>query len=409
MQTNEIPIDLLVEADWNANRVPPALLAKLRRSIARFGVVENLVARPHPERTGCFEVLSGNHRLPLLRELGYSTAPVFVLELDDAPARLLAQILNRTRGSDEPHAQAALLEQILQEFEPAAVAEYLPESEATIERLLREYGTSQAEPAGSPLLPPAEPRSRLGEIYELGPHRLLCGDATDPEQVQALMVAEQAALMATDPPYGVGVDHSWRDGLRQPRGSARTATLLNDDRSDWSAAYRLTNASVAYLWHSALHGAEAFAGLVAAGFQVRQQLIWVKDVHALSRSDYQWQHEPCWYAVRNRASSNWQGGRKQTTVWAAASPIGAYGDKSGEDAITAHPTQKPLELFTRPILNHMAPGAIVYDPFAGSGTCLIAAAKTGRRCFAIELDPAWCDVIRDRYEAFAQAGEGGER
>jgi DNA modification methylase len=409
MQTKEIPIDLLVEADWNANHVPPALLAKLRHSLERFGVVENLVARPHPERTGCFEVLSGNHRLRLLRELGYASAPVVVLELDDARARLLAQTLNRTRGSDDPQRYAAALERILEEFDAATVAEYLPESEATIERHLRDYGTREAESLGSPLVPPAEPRSRLGEIYELGPHRLVCGDATDPEQVQELMGAEQAALMATDPPYGVGVDHSWRDGLRQPRGSARTATLLNDDRSDWSAAYRLTNAPVAYLWHSALHGAEAFAALVAAGFHVRQQLIWAKDVHALSRSHYQWQHEPCWYAVRKGESANWQGGRKQTTVWAAASPIGAYGDKAGEDAVTAHPTQKPLELFTRPILNHTAPGAIVYEPFAGSGTCLIAAEKTGRRCFAIELDPAWCDVIRDRYEASANAEEDRDR
>jgi DNA modification methylase len=408
MQTKEIPIDLLVEATWNANRVPPVLLAKLRHSLERFGVVENLVARPHPERKDCFEVLSGNHRLRLLSELGYATAPVVVLELDDARARLLAQTLNRTRGTDDPHAYAALLERILEEFDAAAVTEYLPESEATLERFLREYGTSEEERLASPLVPPAEPRSRLGELYELGPHRLLCGDAIEVEQVDALMGGEQAALMATDPPYGVGVDHSWRDGLRQPRGSARTATLLNDDRADWSAAYRLTNAPVAYVWHSALHAEEAFAALVAAGFQVRQQLIWVKQVLALSRSNYQWQHEPCWYAVRKGASANWQGGRKQTTVWEAASPIGAYGDKTGEDAVTTHPTQKPLELFTRPILNHTEPGAIVYEPFAGSGTCLIAAAKTGRRCFAIELDPAWCDVIRDRYETFARAEEGEE-
>ena len=409
METHEIRIDLLAEADWNANHVPPPVLAKLQHSLERYGVVENLVARPHPERKDCFEVLSGNHRLRLLRELGYATAPVVVLELDDAQARLLAQTLNRTRGSDDPRRYAAVLERILEEFDAAAVAEYLPESEATIERHLREYGTSEAESLGSPLAPPAEPRSRLGEIYELGPHRLLCGDATEPEQVEALIGAEQAALMATDPPYGVGVDHSWRDGLRQPRGSARTATLLNDDRADWSAAYRLTDAPVAYLWHSALHATETFAALVAAGFQVRQQLIWVKQVLALSRSHYQWQHEPCWYAVRKGANANWQGGRKQTTVWEAASPIGAYGDKTGEDAVTAHPTQKPLELFTRPILNHTAPEAIVYEPFAGSGTCLIAAEKTGRRCFAIELDPAWCDVIRDRYEAVAQDKEERDR
>jgi len=236
---------------------------------------------------------------------------------------------------------------------------------------------------------------------------LLCGDATDPEQVNWLLAGEQATLMATDPPYGVGVDHSWRDGVRQPRGSARSATLMNDDRSDWRQAYELTDAPVAYVWHGALHAGEAQAGLTAAGFEVRQQIIWAKDVHALSRSHYQWRHEVCWYAVRKGASAGWQGGRKQTTIWEAASPIMGFGNGGGEDACTEHPTQKPLELFERPILNHTAPGAIVYEPFCGSGTCLIAAEKTGRRCFALELDPAWCDVIRDRYANFTGSRVGG--
>ena len=118
-------------------------------------------------------------------------------------------------------------------------------------------------------------------------------------------------------------------------------------------------------------------------------------------------HEPCWYAVRKGARASWQGGRKQTTVWEAASPITGFGFAGrGEDAVTAHPTQKPLELFERPILNHIKPGEIVYDPFCGSGTSLIAAAKHGRRALAIELDPAWCDVIRARYEAFARDPRG---
>jgi hypothetical protein len=131
----------------------------------------------------------------------------------------------------------------------------------------------------------------------------------------------------------------------------------------------------------------------------RQQIVWVKQIHALSRAHYQWRHEACWYAVRKGGSANWQGGSKQTTVWEAASPIAGFGSGGrGEDAVTAHPTQKPVELFVRPILNHTRPGAIVYDPFAGSGTCLIAAELHGRVCFAVELDPAWCDVIRHRYE-----------
>ena len=396
-QTVEVPLERLVEADWNANRMPEKLLGKLKRSIVEFGIVENLVARPHPDGPELLEVLSGNQRLRLYRELELPAAPVVIVELGDAEARLLAQTLNRTRGSDDPKAYAAVLEQMLQEFSPAEVSGFLPESEATIDRHLREYG-QDAEEESSELEPPSEPRSKLGEIYELGPHRLLCGDATDPEQVARLLGDDEVVLLATDPPYGVGVDHSWRDGVRQPAGSARTATLLNDDRADWRDAYRLSGARVAYVWHSALHAGEVHDGLVEAGFEVRQQIIWRK-AHTLSRSNYHWAHEPAWYAVRKGASASWDGGRKQTTVWDAASPIAGYGGRNGEeDTATAHPTQKPLSLFTTPILNHTKPGEVVYDPFGGSGTALVAAEKHGRRCLMVELDPAWCDVIRDRYQ-----------
>lgn len=395
LQARRLPLTSLVEAGWNANRVPPATLRRIRRSLERFGVVENLVARPHPERKGVFELLSGNHRLRLLRELGQRTVPVVVVDLDDAQARLLAQTLNRTRGQDDPQAYAKLLSDVLDELSASEVAEFLPETEATIDRVLREF-------PGEPVLVeptharPQEPRSKPGELYELGPHRLLCGDATKLADVEALMAGEPAALLATDPPYGVSVDHSWRDGVRQPRGSARQGGIANDDRADWTEAFELTDAPVAYVWHSALHTLESFAALEASGFQVRQQIIWVKDVQTLGRAAYQWQHECAWYAVRKGRSAGWQGGRKQTTVWRAASPIMALG-AHGDEVATAHPTQKPLELFERPILNHTEPNAIVYDPFCGSGTCLIAAERHNRRCFAIELDPAWCDVIRDRY------------
>ena len=162
----------------------------------------------------------------------------------------------------------------------------------------------------------------------------------------------------------------------------------------------LAGAPVAYVWHSALHAHVCREGLIAAGYELRQQLVWSKQVHALGRGHYQWAHECCWYAVRKGCSASWQGGRKQTTVWLAASPIMPFGDRAGEDAVTAHPTQKPLELFTRPLLNHTQRGDLVFDPFAGSGTCLIAAEQSGRRCVTVELDPAWCDVIRDRYERF---------
>jgi DNA modification methylase len=406
MDTIQIDIERLVEAEWNANRVPPGRLEKIRRSILEFGLVENLVARPHPEQPDCFEVLSGNHRLRLLKELGHEQLPVVVVDLDDARARLLAQTLNRTRGVDDPKAYAQLLETVLAELAVEQVTGLLPETEATIDAILRDFGSSEHNEAAEAAAeePPGEPQSKLGEVYELGPHRLACGDATDPQLIAELLGGEVPRLLVTDPPYGVRVDHGWRDGVRQPAGSARAGEILNDDRADWAEVYRLIEAPVAYVWHSALHAHVVRDGLVAAGFEPRQQIVWTKQVHALGRGHYQWAHECAFYCVRVGQSASWQGGRKQTTVWEAASPIMPFGNREGEDAVTAHPTQKPLDLFKRPILNHTTAGELIVDPFAGSGTALIAAAQTGRRCVAVELDPRWCDVIRNRYAQLQTEG-----
>src|SRR5437763_16909590 len=128
LKPRQVPLEQLIEAPWNANRVSPPMLARIRRSLERFGVVENLVARPHPEQEGMLELLSANHRLRVLRELGHRSAPVVVVELDDAEARLLAQTLNRTRGTDDPQAYARLLDEVLAEFGAREVAGFLPES-----------------------------------------------------------------------------------------------------------------------------------------------------------------------------------------------------------------------------------------------------------------------------------------
>jgi hypothetical protein len=329
MHTQSISVELLLEAEWNANRVRPGLLAKLQRSLEQFGVVENLVARPHPTVPDAFEVLSGNHRLRLLRELGYTAAPVVVVELGDARARLLAQTLNRTRGVDDPRAYARVLEEVLAELEISEVTGLLPESEATIYGVLREFGGGDTREEQLPPLPLVA-RSRPGEIYELGGHRLACGDATDPGLVAELLAGERPFLLATDPPYGVGLDHGWRDGVRQPSGSARAGKLANDDRADWREAFALCEAAqVAYVWHSALHAHLVREGLMACGFELRQQIVWAKQVHALGRGHYQWSHETCWYAVRKGRSANWQGGRKQTTVWHAEPARLSRGDLPG--------------------------------------------------------------------------------
>ena len=181
---------------------------------------------------------------------------------------------------------------------------------------------------------------------------------------------------------------------RLPTGvfAKRIGKVLNDDRADWREAWALFAGEVAYVWHGALHAAKVAESLEAAGFSIRSQIIWAKERLVLSRGHYHWQHEPCWYAVRDNGTGHWSGDRKQTTLWQIAS--------GAQDAETVHGTQKPVECMRRPMLNNSSPGQAVYEPFLGSGTTLIAAESTGRVCHAVELDPAYVDVAILRWQAF---------
>jgi DNA modification methylase len=208
--------------------------------------------------------------------------------------------------------------------------------------------------------------------------------------------------MVTDPPYGVEYDPSWRNQAGAAK-TKRTGKVLNDDRADWREAWALFPGDVAYVWHGALHAATVAESLISAGFTVRSQIIWAKDRLVLSRGDYHWQHEPCWYAVKKTGKGHWAGDRKQTTLWQISG--------KDQDVATVHGTQKPVECMRRPILNNSSPGQAVFEPFMGSGTTLIAAETTGRVCFGIELDPAYVDVAIERWQQFtgedaALAGTG---
>jgi DNA modification methylase len=220
---------------------------------------------------------------------------------------------------------------------------------------------------------------------------VLCGDATDAAAVSRLLAGVAPQLMATDPPYGVEYDPAWRNRSGASR-TQRTGKVLNDDRADWREAWALFPGRVAYVWHGALHAGTVAESLVAAGFEIRSQIVWAKDRLVLSRGDYHWQHEPCWYAVRKKGRSGWSGDRKQTTLWQIAN--------RDQDSATPHGTQKPVECLRRPMLNNAAPGQPVYDPFLGSGTSVIAAETSGRICYGLELDPAYVDVVVTRWQAF---------
>lgn len=245
---------------------------------------------------------------------------------------------------------------------------------------------------------PEKPKSKRGEVYQLGKHRLMCGDATSEEDVKKLIEDNQMALMVTDPPYGVNYDPEWREGVDLGVGKRSKGKVSNDDCVDWSAAYNLFNGDVAYVWHSAIHGMEVGQNLIDSGFDIVAQIVWVKQHFALSRGDYHWQHEPCYYVVRKKAKHNWQGSRRESTVWEIKNN-NSFGNAEKEET-WGHGTQKPMECMERPIVNNSEIGQNVYDPFGGSGTTLIACEKTNRQCYMMELDPRYIDVILERYQKF---------
>lgn len=272
---------------------------------------------------------------------------------------------------------------------------------------------------------PDAPASRAGDLWIMGRHRLLCGDSTSSADVQRLLAGRVPFLMVTDPPYGVDYDPGWRNraGVSQ---TARTGKVQNDDRADWTEAWRLFPGDVAYVWHASRHAAVVSDSLRAAGFEVRSQIVWRKQRFALSRVNYHWQHEPClycvrdsagdltadqeqqvlaevremlrggydddhvpcWYSIRRSRSARWIGDRKQSTIWDV--------DVTDDGEKNRHGTQKPLEVMGRPIRNHDAPE--VYEPFCGSGTTLVACEILGRTCLAMEIDPGYVDVIVRRWQ-----------
>ena len=236
---------------------------------------------------------------------------------------------------------------------------------------------------------PDEPISRVGDVWILERHRLVCGDGTDSSTVERALCGIRPHLMVTDPPYGVQYDPTWRVRRGASMKTNKMGAVLNDDRADWRDAWTLFPGDVAYVWCASLHNDVVIASLEACGFSRRAHVIWVKDRFTLGRGDYQWQHEPLWYCVKGAA--HWSGDRKQSTVWTIP---------AREDGGHGHGTQKPVECMRRPMLNNSSAGQAVYDPFLGSGTTIIAAEMTGRTCHAIELSPAYVDVAVRRWQAF---------
>lgn len=231
----------------------------------------------------------------------------------------------------------------------------------------------------------------LGDLFEIGQHRLLCGDSTKKEDVEKLLDGGKPILMVTDPPYGVNYDANWRNvadrANGKPYGARAILKVNNDDRCSWVESYSHFSGDVLYVWHADRRASEVQSDIESAGFQIVMQVIWAKNNIVISRGDYHWKHEPCWYAVRKGSKHNWQGSRKESSLWEIDKPMKSE---------TGHSTQKPVECMARPIRNNTYERESVYDPFIGSGTTMVAAHQLNRKCYGIEIDPKYCQVIVDR-------------
>lgn len=390
LQVEQWPIDRLLPYAANARTHEPEQVAQIAASIAEFGFnVPCLI-----DERGV--LIAGHGRLLAAKKLGLADVPVIRLDhLSDAQARAY-RIADNQIALNAGWDDQVLAAELARLKEDSVGLDLLGFADDELDRLLAsiDEGGADAADADEDVVPepPEEPVTRPGDVWLLGKHRLLCGDATNATDVARLLDGARSHLMVCDPPYGVEYDPSWRNEAGVS-ATARTGKVANDDRANWREAWALFPGDAAYVWHAGVHTKTVAESLEAAGFTIRSQIVWAKPRFVLGRGDYHWQHEPCFYAVRKGANGHWQGARDQATLWA----IGASGD---EDAATIHGTQKPVECMRRPILNNSAKGDAVYEPFAGSGSTIIAAETTGRVCFAMEIDPRYCDVIVERWQTF---------
>jgi DNA modification methylase len=374
-------LERLVPFARNARTHSPAQIDQIAASMREWGWTNPVLV----DEAGT--IIAGHGRVEAARKLGLAEAPVMVASgWSEAKKRAYVIADNKlalNAGWDE-----ALLAAELSDLKDLAFDFDLVGFDAV--ELGKLLGTGEAV-SGEDDVPevPETPVARAGDLWLLGNHRLLCGDATVAADVARLLGGVAPQLMVTDPPYGVEYDPSWRNDVGAAK-THRTGKVLNDDRADWREAWALFPGDVAYVWHGGLHAGTVANSLAASGFEVRSQIIWTKERLVLSRGHYHWQHEPCWYAVRSSSSASWVGDRKQTTVWPIAS--------RDQDTTTIHGTQKPVECMRRPMLNNSNVGQAVYEPFMGSGTTLIAAETCGRTCFGIELNPAYVDVAVSRWQ-----------
>jgi len=380
-----VPTPALVPFARNARTHSDDQVAQIAASIREFGFTNPVLV------DGDNGIIAGHGRVLAAGKLGMQDVPCIRLahltEIQKRAYVLADNKLALNAGWNEQLLALELAHLQADEFDMALTG-FTGDELAAI--LRGQFTDGLTDPDEAPPLP-EHPVSRTGQVWICGRHRIACGDATNPDDVRAALGGAQPSLMVTDPPYGVDYEPAWRALAGVNKSRRKMGEVTNDDRADWREAWALFGGDIAYVWHAGRFAAVVQHSLEAADLVVRAQIIWAKDRFALSRGDYHWQHEPCWYAVRKGSAGHWNGDRAQSTLWNI---------KAREDDGHGHSTQKPVECMRRPIENNSSVGQAVYDPFVGTGTTVIAAEQTGRTCYAVEIHPGYVDVAVKRWQAF---------
>jgi len=372
----------LKPALYNPRVISDRALNGLAKSIERFGLVEPIVWN---KRTG--NVVGGHQRLKVLLESGAEETDVTVVDFDDNEEVALNVSLNNTAIQGEFH--SGNLEELLQKIKKENDVEFAElRMDDLAEALNLVLSGKKSAPDDVPK-PPDEKdaKSKPGSVYAMGRHRLFCGSSLEADNVKRLCGDQKIDLLLTDPPYNVAYVGKTKDALvidNDRMDSGEYTKFLSDA---FKAADAVMNPGASfYIWYGSVMESCVLAALESNSWRSHQTLMWVKDRFVMSRNDYHYRHEPCFYGWKEGAHQ-WNSDRKQTTVMEFARP----------SASVDHPTSKPVELFEYLIQNSSKGGQNVLDSFCGSGTTVIAAERLGRNAFVLELSPSYCDVIRRRW------------
>lgn len=400
MKIRTIPISKLVLDDHNANAGTKRGRALLEQSLKKYGAGRSVLIDKNNR------VIAGNKTVEQARANGMKSIQVIETDGSSLVAVQRGDLdLKKHRAAKELAIADNRVSELDLEWNPEVLAGMDVDlsvfwNEGEMRKVLGDFAPPLPEAPEPKLDKAAELQrkwgTRSGQLWEIGRHRLMCGDSTDEKAVETLLAAHTPALCVTDPPYGVDYDPHWRDEIVGDFGqrAARGDGVANDGIADWSASWSLFEGPVAYIWHAGRHASAVQESLEKSGFVIRCQIIWGKQHFAISRGDYHWKHEPCWYAVRKGQTAKFVGDRTQTTLW----EINSLNPGGRQEERVAHGTQKPLECMARPIRNHEGD---VYDPFCGSGTTMCAAQLLDRICYAMEIEPKY---VADALERLADMG-----